>query len=141
MSDQPSLPDLESLLSQAMQMQQQVMAAQADAAARRVTGVAGGGAVEIDVTGALEFTRVRIAPEAVDPEDVELLQDLVLAALRDAMAKVNALQAESLGGFGELLSGAGLGGLLGGPVLEVEGDDTADEDDGRDTEGDAPSAG
>lgn len=147
MSDQPSMPDLDALLSQAMQMQQQVMAAQADAAARQVTGVAGGGAVEIDVTGTLEFTRVRIAPEAVDPDDVEMLQDLVLAALHDATAKVNALQAESLGGIGELLSGTGLGGMLGGSAVGAEGDDDLDDLDDPDDlddvgpEGDSPSAG
>lgn len=128
MSDQPSMPDFDALLSQAMQMQQQVMAAQADAAARQVTGVAGGGAVEVDVTGALEFTAVRIAPEAVDPDDVGLLEDLVLAALHDATAKVHALQAESLGGFGDLLAGAGLGGALGGPVMDVGADEDLDGD-------------
>ncbi len=131
MSDQPSMPDFDALLSQAMQMQQQVMAAQAEAAARQVTGVAGGGAVEVDVTGALEFTAVRIAPEAVDPDDVGLLEDLVLAALHDATAKVHALQAESLGGFGDLLAGSGLGGVLGGPVMDVAAGEDLDEDSGE----------
>jgi DNA-binding YbaB/EbfC family protein len=130
-SDQPSMPDFDALLSQAMQMQQQVMAAQAEAAARQVTGVAGGGAVEVDVTGALEFTAVRIAPEAVDPDDVGLLEDLVLAALHDATAKVHALQSESLGGFGDLLAGSGLGGVLGGPVMDVAAGEDLDEDSGE----------
>ena len=54
----------------------------------RVTGSAGGDMVRIEMTGALSVTRVTIAKEAVDPSDVEMLQDLVLAAFSDAMAKV-----------------------------------------------------
>ncbi len=54
----------------------------------RVTGSAGGDMVRIEMTGALSVTRVTIAKEAVDPNDVEMLQDLVLAAFSDALAKV-----------------------------------------------------
>jgi nucleoid-associated protein EbfC len=131
MSDEEPVADLSALLSQAMEMQQQVMAAQAEAASEQVTGVAGGGAVEIAVTGALEFRQVRIAPEAVDPDDVEMLQDLVLAALHDAVGKLNALQAQSLGGFGDLLSGSGLGGMLdpSGFGLDLGADDAFADDD------------
>lgn len=105
-------PDLSSLLQQAQQMQQQLLAAQADAAAQVHEGVAGGGAVRITVTGAMEFQSVVIRPDAVDPDDVEMLQDLVLAALHDATGKVvaaqQAVQQDALGGLG-----GGLGGLLG----------------------------
>lgn len=106
-------PDLGNLLSQAMEMQQQVMAAQAQAAETEVEGQSGGGAVRVVVTGAMDFRSVEIAAAAVDPDDVEMLQDLVLAALRDAVARVNELQEQSLGGFGDALSGSGLGGMLG----------------------------
>jgi DNA-binding YbaB/EbfC family protein len=119
MSDDTGGPDLGNLLSQAMEMQQQVMAAQAQAADTEVEGVAGGGAVKVVVTGAMEFRSVEISPGAVDPDDVEMLQDLVLAALHDAVARVNEIQEQSLGGFGDALAGSGLGGMLG---LEEGGD-------------------
>ena len=101
-------PDLGALLQQAQAMQQQLMAAQAEAAETVHEGVAGGGAVRIQVTGGMEFRGVVIRPDAVDPDDVDMLQDLVLAALNDAVGKVTAAQQQALGGLG------GLGGLLGG---------------------------
>jgi DNA-binding YbaB/EbfC family protein len=104
-------PDLGALLQQAQQMQQQLMAAQAEAAETEHEGVAGGGAVRVTVTGGMDFRGVKIRPDAVDPDDVEMLEDLVLAALREAVNKVNAAQQDALGGLGGL--GGGLGGLLG----------------------------
>jgi nucleoid-associated protein EbfC len=112
MSDPPGQPDLGGLFEQAQKMQQQLMEAQAQAAEQVVEGHAGGGVVKIEVSGGLEFRSVTIAPEAVDPNDVEMLQDLVLAALHDAMARVNELQQSAMGGLG--LGGLDLGGLLGG---------------------------
>jgi DNA-binding YbaB/EbfC family protein len=106
MSDQG--PDLGALLEQAQQMQQQLLQAQAAAAEQLHEGVAGGGAVRVTVTGGMEFTSVSIRPDAVDPNDVDMLQDLVLAALHDAVNKVNAAQQQALGGLG-----GALGGLLG----------------------------
>ncbi|MEX2658735.1 MAG: YbaB/EbfC family nucleoid-associated protein [Acidimicrobiales bacterium] len=109
------LPDIQGLLAQAQQVQEQLMAAQAAAAEQVFTGHAGGGVVLVELTGAMEVQAIRIAPEVVDPADVEMLEDLVLAAFRDAVAQVNAAQQASLGGLG--LGGAGeggLGGLLGG---------------------------
>ena len=105
--DQPPSPggfDLSQLLAQAQDMQQQLLEAQATAAAQVVEGQAGGGAVRITVTGGLDFQDVTIAPAAVDPADVDMLQDLVLAALHDAIAKVNALNQEAMGGLGGLLT-------------------------------------
>lgn len=106
----PRQPDLNKLLREAQQMQEQLMAAQAEAAEQEVEGQAGGGVVKVTVTGAMEFRSIRIAPEAVDPDDVEMLEDLVLAALNDAVAKAQELQQGALGGFGDM---GGLGGLLG----------------------------
>lgn len=103
--------DLNAILGQAMEMQTQLAAAQAEAANAEVTGRAGGGAVAITVTGGLDFRRVEIRPDAVDPDDVDMLQDLVLAALNDAMDQLGALQQASLGG----LDLGGLGGLGGDP--------------------------
>lgn len=99
--------DFGALLETAGQVQAQLMAAQEQAAATVVEGVAGGGAVRIAVTGGFEFQSVTIAPEAVDPDDVEMLQDLILAALNDAAARAAELARPDLGGMD-------LGGLLGG---------------------------
>ena len=96
-------PDLSALLQQAQQMQQQLLAAQAEAAEIVHEGVAGGGAVRVTVTGGMEFQSVTIRPDAVDPDDVDMLQDLVLAALHEAVGKVTAAQQSVLGGLGGLL--------------------------------------
>lgn len=101
--------DLGSLLAGA----QDLIAAQARAAEQEVVGSAGGGAVEVRVTGGGEFRAVTIRPDVVDPDDVAMLEDLVLAALNDAMAQVQEAQAGAMGGLGGLDLG-GLGGLLGG---------------------------
>jgi nucleoid-associated protein EbfC len=101
------MPDLGSLLGQAQEM----MAASAQAADEVVEGVSGGGAVRVSVNGRFEFQSVSIAPEAVDPSDVTMLEDLVLAALNDAAAKITENQQQVLGGMGDL---GGLSGLLGG---------------------------
>jgi DNA-binding YbaB/EbfC family protein len=106
----PDQPDLGQLMAQAQQMQEQLMAAQAEAAEKVVEGQAGGGVVRVAVTGGMEFRSVTIDPAAVDPDDVDMLQDLVLAALHDAMARVGEMQQELTSGLG---LGGGLGGLLG----------------------------
>jgi len=101
------------LLAQA----QQAMAASQAAADEEVEGSAGGGAVRIRITGGGEPRSVHIDPAAVDPDDVEGLEDLVLAALRDAHAEAGRLQAEAMGGLDP--SGM-LGGLLGGGDADDE---------------------
>lgn len=106
----PKQPDMNSLLKQAQKMQQQLVEAQAQAAEQVVEGVAGGGVVKVTVTGGMEFRSVSIDPAAVDPDDVEMLEDLVLAAIHDAMSKVQELSQQAMGG----LDLGGLGGLLGG---------------------------
>src|SRR5215210_5214871 len=90
-------PDMASLLKQAQQMQQQLAAAQEELAHAEVTGTAGGGLVSATMTGAGELTALTIAPAAVDPDDVETLQDLVVAAVRDARHAVDQLAAETMG--------------------------------------------
>ena len=104
----PKPPDMNALLKQAQQMQQQLLDAQAAAAGEVYEGQSGGGVVRVRVTGGMDFESVEIDPAAVDPDDVEMLQDLVLAAVREAVAKVNAAQQEALGGLG-----GALGGMLG----------------------------
>lgn len=110
--------DFGALLGAAQNMQAQMVESQQRIAEATVEGTAGGGAVSIVVTGGFEFQGVTIDPSLVDspsldPEDLAMLEDLVLAALRDAVTKVGALQAESnpLAGLGDL---GGLGGIFGG---------------------------
>lgn len=96
---------------------QAAMSASQAAADQEVEGSAGGGMVRIRATGGGEVLAVHIDPAVVDPGDVEGLEDLVLAALRDVHAEAARLQAEAMGGFDP--SGM-LGGLLGGPDDEHE---------------------
>ena len=77
-------PNLQQLMAQAQKMQQQMMAAQAELADVHVEGAAAGGLVKAVVTGQGELVSVDLDPSVVDPEDIETLQDLVVAAVRDA---------------------------------------------------------
>ncbi len=107
-------PDMNALLQQAAAMQQQLMAAQEDLANRQVEGSAGGGLVRATVTGTGDLVGLTIDPAACDPDDTETLADLVLAAVRDATSNAQQQAAAQMGqltgGFGEGLSGLGLGG-------------------------------
>jgi DNA-binding protein YbaB len=104
-ADQPQMPDLGGLLDSFQRVQ----------AAREAAyeGTAGGGAVVVRATGDLQFEAVTISPDVVDPSDVEMLQDLVLAALHDLAATMADAQQQAMGALG----GVDLGGLLGGTVL------------------------
>lgn len=93
---------------QLMKLQQQLAAAQARLAEAEVTGTAGGGLVTVTVSGSGEFKSVRIDPRAVDPEDVEALEDLVLAAIHNASESVRKLTEETMG---PLTGGLGIPGL------------------------------
>jgi nucleoid-associated protein EbfC len=103
-------PNMQQLMKQAQQMQQQLADAQAELAQAEVTGSAGGGLVRAVVSGAGELKALAIDPTAVDPDDVETLQDLVVAAVRDANRAVAELAAEKMGPVTGALGG-GLGGL------------------------------
>jgi hypothetical protein len=113
------LGDLGGLLASA----QQAISAQAEAARTTVEGSAGGGVVTVTMTGTGEVTDVTIAPEVVDPDDVEMLQDLIVAALHDAGLKVTEMQREAMGALGGLDIGS-LGDMFGGLA-----DGGADPDD------------
>jgi DNA-binding YbaB/EbfC family protein len=101
----PDLGGFSGLLEQA----QKVMEAQQQAAGAVLEGQSGGGVVRIEATGGGEFLSVTIAPEAVDPADVEMLQDLVLAALHDVTARIVEMQQSTMGALG------GLGEMFGAP--------------------------
>ncbi len=103
-------PDMRQLMKQAQQMQEQLAAAQEELASRTFEGTAGGGVVTATVSGAQELQSVAIDPSVVDPEDVEMLQDLVVAAVNQAMKNADEAAGDQLGG---LTGGMDLGGLLG----------------------------
>src|SRR5690606_39049281 len=103
-------PDMSQLLQQAQQMQQQLMSAQQELAETEVKGTAGGGMVTATVNGVGELRALDIKREVVDPDDVETLADLIVAAVHDATANAQALQARKLGPMANMLGGGGLPG-------------------------------
>jgi nucleoid-associated protein EbfC len=106
----PPQPNMQQLMKQAQKMQRDLAVAQEQLAAQTVEGSAGGGLVLARMTGAGELTDVVISPDVVDPDDIETLQDLVVAAIRDAKRVSDELTAETMGP----LTG-GMGGGLGLP--------------------------
>jgi DNA-binding YbaB/EbfC family protein len=105
-------PNMQKMLKQVQKMQADMEAAQEQLKDEVVEASAGGGMVTVKVTGDLEVKAVTIDPEAVDPEDVELLQDMVLAATNEALRAAQELASKRLGGITGGLGGpGGLGGL------------------------------
>lgn len=102
--------NMSQLMKQAQRMQRQMEEAQAQLEVAEATGKAGGGVVEITVNGKKEITKVKIDKEAVDPDDVEMLEDLVMAAANEALRGIDEMSQSSMskitGGMG------GLGGLM-----------------------------
>ena len=99
--------DFDQLAAQAMQMQQEIQRLQEEAAQERVTSTAGGGTVKVTATAAGEIVRIEIDPKAIDPDDPEMLADLVLAAVNEALRSGRSLMESKLEG---MIPG-GLGGL------------------------------
>jgi nucleoid-associated protein EbfC len=93
------------LMQQAQQMQEQMQQVQEEARSEVVEASAGGGMVTVKATGALQITEIKISPEAIDPDDPEMLADMVLAAVNEALRSAQSLQQSKLGGV------AGLGDL------------------------------
>ena len=101
--------NMNNLMKQAQRMQRQMEESQKELAEKEFTATAGGGAVEITVSGSKEITKVHIDPDAVDPDDVEMLEDLIVAATNEAFHQ---MEAESSAVMSELTGGLGnLGGL------------------------------
>jgi hypothetical protein len=108
----PKQPNINQMMQQVQKMQADMEKAQASLKDERVEASAGGGMVTVTVSGDLEIVDLKIDPEAVDPEDVELLQDMVLAAVNEAVRSAQELAASKLGAATGGLGGAGgLGGL------------------------------
>jgi DNA-binding YbaB/EbfC family protein len=84
------------MMKQLQQMQQKMVQAQEDLANETVTATAGGGAVTVEMNGHHEVMAVRIDPDAIDPEDVEILQDMVLTAFNEALQKAQAMAQEKM---------------------------------------------
>jgi hypothetical protein len=102
---------MQQLLKQAQKMQQEMMAAQESLKDEVVEASAGGGMVTVQVTGDLHVKSITIQPDAVDPDDVELLQDMVLAATNEALRSAQELASSKLGGIAGGMGGLGLPGL------------------------------
>jgi nucleoid-associated protein EbfC len=118
----PQPPNLNKMLEQAQQMLAQQQEAQEKLKDEKVEATAGGGMVRVVMTGDLRLQELAIDPDAVDPEDVEMLQDMVIAAVNEALRSAEEIQQKAMGGAGDAagfdpmsaLDALGLGG--GGPA-------------------------
>ena len=121
------------------QLQESVAEAEAAANARPVEGSAAGGLVRVRASGEFSFDAVSIDPSVVDPADTSLLEDLVLAAVRDATSQLSRVRSEALGGvlqsaLGELLGGDDLANLFDESDDDQSDDDESDDDESDDDE-------
>ena len=101
--------NMSNLMKQAQRMQRQMEEAQKELEEKEVTATAGGGAVEITVSGKHEVTKIKLSEEVVDPDDIETLEDLIMAATNEALRKMEEENAQVM----QQLTG-GLGGMGGG---------------------------
>ena len=100
--------NMSNLMKQAQRMQRQMEEAQKELEEKEVTATAGGGAVEVTVSGKHEVTKIKLSEEVVDPDDVEMLEDLIMAAANEALRKMDEVSQSSMakitgglgGGFG-----------------------------------------
>lgn len=98
--------NMSNLMKQAQRMQRQMEEGQKELETKEFTAAAGGGAVEVTVNGKKELLKVKLSEEVVDPEDIEMLQDLIVAAVNEAMRQADEASSELMG----KMTG-GLGGL------------------------------
>jgi DNA-binding YbaB/EbfC family protein len=116
----PQPPNLQNMLRQAQEMMAAQQEAQESLKSERVEASAGGGMVKVAMTGDMRLQSVAIDPDAVDPDDVEMLQDMVVAAINEAIRAAQELQESKLGGAAggfdpmSALDALGMGGLGGG---------------------------
>lgn len=99
--------NMNNLMKQAQKMQRQMEETQKQLEEAEVTATAGGGAVEVTVSGRHEVTKVKLAEEVVDPDDIEMLEDLIMAATNEALRKIDENSQKAMGAIT-----GGLGGLL-----------------------------
>lgn len=98
--------NMQQMMKQAQKLQQEIEQKKEELANSEVSGTAGGGLVEVILMGNKDFKKINIKPEAVDPDDIEMLEDLIAAAFKDAVRKVEELEQEKLGFL------SGMGGLF-----------------------------
>ena len=103
--------DMNKMLQQVQQMQDEMVKAQDELANERVEASVGGGMVTVTASGAGEIVGVKISPEAIDPDDPETLEDLVLAGVNEALRNAQELAQSKLGGVTGGLKGLGLPGM------------------------------
>jgi DNA-binding YbaB/EbfC family protein len=103
--------DFEKLMRQAQQMQEQMTKAQEELKNETVEASAGGGMVTVKATGGLEITEIKISPQAIDPDDPELLADMILAAVNEALRSAQSLVESKLGSAMGGMEGLGLPGM------------------------------
>ena len=101
--------NMNSMIKQAQKMQDEITALQSDIEAREFSSTSGGGVVEVTVTGAKNIKSLTIKPEAVDPDDVEMLQDLVVSAINEAMNEVEKVTEDEMN---KITGGVALPGLF-----------------------------
>ena len=101
--------NMNNLMKQAQKMQRQMEEATKELEEKEITAAAGGGAVEVTVSGKKEVTKVNLSEEVVDPDDIEMLEDLIMAATNEALRQIEAASQESMskitGGLGSLGGG------------------------------------
>lgn len=91
--------NMNQMMKQVKKMQEQMLKAQEELATKSVEGTSGGGVVTVQVSGHKQVISINIKPEAVDPDDVEMLQDLVMTAVNDALSKAEELANSDMGKF------------------------------------------
>ena len=91
--------NINNLMKEAKKMQADLEKSQAELALKEFESTAGGGAVSVKVTGEKVVKEIKLKPEVVDPEDVEMLEDLILTCVNDALKKVDSAQAASMGKY------------------------------------------
>lgn len=101
--------NMNNLMKQAQRMQKQMEEATKELEEKEITAAAGGGAVEVTVSGKKEVVKVKLAPEVVDPDDIEMLEDLIMAATNEALRQLEEYSQQSMA----KITG-GMGGLGGG---------------------------
>ncbi|MCI8776754.1 MAG: YbaB/EbfC family nucleoid-associated protein [Oscillospiraceae bacterium] len=101
--------NMNSMIKQAQKMQDEITELQTDIEAREFSATAGGGAVEVVVTGAKNIKSLNIKPEVVDPEDIDMLQDLIISAINEAMTTVEKTTEEEMN---KITGGVSLPGLF-----------------------------
>jgi DNA-binding YbaB/EbfC family protein len=105
------MPNIGKLMKEAQQMGEKMKKVEEELQALQVDAASGGGVVKATVTGGGDLVSIKISPEAVDPEDVEMLEDLVVTAVREALEKAQAIREEKLGAVTSGIQGMKVPGL------------------------------